>query len=84
MRQKVKFWVQLELPIPVGQRNGGVTEVNAHPHFSTERVVVVHNGIIENYVNLKAQLKEQGTFTSDTDQKLLLTPYTKSLSQVRL
>ena len=48
--------------------HGGVTEANAHPHFSTERVAVVHNGIIENYVNLKAQLKEQGyTFTSDTD-----------------
>ena len=40
--------------------HGGVTEANAHPHFSIERVAVVHNGIIENYVNLKGQLKEQG------------------------
>ena len=50
--------------------HGGVTEAN--PHFSTERVAVVHNGIIENYVNLKAQLKEQGyTFTSDTDTETI-------------
>ncbi len=52
--------------------HGGVTEANAHPHFSTERVAIVHNGIIENYVNLKAQLKEQGyTFTSDTDTETI-------------
>lgn len=52
--------------------HGGVTEANAHPHFSTERVAVVHNGIIENYVNLKAQLKAQGyTFTSDTDTETI-------------
>ncbi|MFD3317399.1 glutamine--fructose-6-phosphate transaminase (isomerizing) [Alteromonas macleodii] len=52
--------------------HGGVTEANAHPHFSTERVAVVHNGIIENYVKLKAQLKEQGyTFTSDTDTETI-------------
>ena len=52
--------------------HGGVTEANAHPHFSTDRVAVVHNGIIENYVNLKAQLKEQGyTFTSDTDTETI-------------
>ena len=52
--------------------HGGVTEANAHPHFSTERVAVVHNGIIENYVNLKAKLKEQGyTFTSDTDTETI-------------
>ena len=52
--------------------HGGVTEANAHPHFSIERVAVVHNGIIENYVNLKGQLKEQGyTFTSDTDTETI-------------
>ncbi|USI28556.1 glutamine--fructose-6-phosphate transaminase (isomerizing) [Alteromonas macleodii] len=52
--------------------HGGVTEANAHPHFSTDRVAVVHNGIIENYVTLKAQLKEQGyTFTSDTDTETI-------------
>ncbi|WP_334019626.1 glutamine--fructose-6-phosphate transaminase (isomerizing) [Alteromonas sp. S015] len=52
--------------------HGGVTEANAHPHFSTDRVAVVHNGIIENYVSLKAKLKGQGyTFTSDTDTETI-------------
>ncbi|NDV92503.1 glutamine--fructose-6-phosphate transaminase (isomerizing) [Alteromonas sp. 345S023] len=48
--------------------HGGVTEENAHPHLSTDRIAVVHNGIIENYEHLRDSLKEQGyTFTSDTD-----------------
>lgn len=48
--------------------HGGVTEENAHPHLSTDRIAVVHNGIIENYEHLRDNLKEQGyTFTSDTD-----------------
>ncbi|MCW8109094.1 glutamine--fructose-6-phosphate transaminase (isomerizing) [Alteromonas ponticola] len=48
--------------------HGGVTEANAHPHFSSERVAVVHNGIIENYQSLRESLREKGyTFTSDTD-----------------
>ena len=51
--------------------HGEPTELNAHPH-TAEPVAVVHNGIIENYVNLKAQLKEQGyTFTSDTDTETI-------------
>ena len=52
--------------------HGGVTEANAHPHYSSERVAVVHNGIIENYVSLKANLIEKGyTFTSDTDTETI-------------
>ncbi|MFC6438661.1 glutamine--fructose-6-phosphate transaminase (isomerizing) [Bowmanella sp. JS7-9] len=48
--------------------HGGVTEANAHPHFSGERVAVVHNGIIENYQSLRATQREAGyTFSSDTD-----------------
>lgn len=48
--------------------HGGVTEANAHPHLSTDRIAVVHNGIIENYEHLRDNLKAQGyTFTSDTD-----------------
>ncbi|MFQ3219225.1 MAG: glucosamine--fructose-6-phosphate aminotransferase (isomerizing), partial [Paraglaciecola sp.] len=34
--------------------HGGVTEANAHPHVSSERIAVVHNGIIENYQTLRA------------------------------
>ncbi|NDW21211.1 glutamine--fructose-6-phosphate transaminase (isomerizing) [Alteromonas hispanica] len=52
--------------------HGGVTEANAHPHFSSERVAVVHNGIIENYVSLRNQLSEKGyRFTSDTDTETI-------------
>lgn len=52
--------------------HGGVTEDNAHPHMSNERVAVVHNGIIENYLDLKEQLSAKGyTFTSDTDTETI-------------
>ena len=52
--------------------HGGVTEENAHPHFSNERVAVVHNGIIENYQTLRAQLAKKGyAFTSDTDTETI-------------
>lgn len=52
--------------------HGGVTEYNAHPHFSSSRVAVVHNGIIENYVSLRKSLSEKGyTFSSDTDTETI-------------
>ena len=52
--------------------HGGVTEYNAHPHFSSSRVAVVHNGIIENYVSLRKNLSEKGyTFSSDTDTETI-------------
>jgi len=52
--------------------HGGVTEANAHPHFSNERVAVVHNGIIENYEKLRNALKEKGyVFGSDTDTETI-------------
>ncbi|MCU7553447.1 glutamine--fructose-6-phosphate transaminase (isomerizing) [Alteromonas sp. ASW11-19] len=52
--------------------HGGVTEENAHPHFSSDRVAVVHNGIIENYMALRKSLSEKGyTFTSDTDTETI-------------
>src|SRR5262245_59153755 len=41
--------------------HGRPTEENAHPHRdSTGRIVVVHNGIIENYLELKKELQKQG------------------------
>ncbi len=47
--------------------HGAPTEGNAHPH-GTARVAVVHNGIIENHVELKAELQAQGqVFTTETD-----------------
>jgi glucosamine--fructose-6-phosphate aminotransferase (isomerizing) len=52
--------------------HGGVTEANAHPHFSSERIAVVHNGIIENYQSLRADLSAKGYgFTSDTDTETI-------------
>ena len=47
---------------------------NAHPHYSeSERLAIIHNGIIENYAVLKAGLMEQGyTFRSDTDTEVLV------------
>ena len=47
--------------------HGAPTESNAHPH-GTARVAVVHNGIIENHAELKAELQAQGqVFTTETD-----------------
>lgn len=52
--------------------HGGVTQPNAHPHVSTGRIVIVHNGIIENHEALRAQLKGLGyTFTSETDTEVM-------------
>jgi glucosamine--fructose-6-phosphate aminotransferase (isomerizing) len=60
--------------------HGGPTENNAHPH-ATDRVALVHNGIIENYAELKAELEqEQCRFVSDTDTEVvahLVTHYLK-------
>jgi glucosamine--fructose-6-phosphate aminotransferase (isomerizing) len=53
--------------------HGRPTEENAHPHRDcTGRVVVVHNGIIENYLELKRELQQQGhTFTTETDTEIV-------------
>ncbi len=53
--------------------HGRVTEENAHPHFdTTDRVHIVVNGIVENYVALKDQLREEGAvFTSETDAEVI-------------
>ena len=52
--------------------HGGVTEQNAHPHIADDRVAIVHNGIIENYLSLKEQLIAEGHhFKSDTDSEVL-------------
>ena len=52
--------------------HGAPSEVNAHPHQSNERIFIVHNGIIENYLELKDQLANKGyAFTSKTDSELI-------------
>jgi glucosamine--fructose-6-phosphate aminotransferase (isomerizing) len=53
--------------------HGRPTEENAHPHRDcTGRIVVVHNGIIENYLDLKLQLQKEGhTFVTETDTEIV-------------
>lgn len=52
--------------------HGSPEERNAHPHICNQRIAVVHNGIIENYQQLKAeQLKQGYVFTSDTDTEVI-------------
>src|SRR4029079_5219723 len=53
--------------------HGRVSEENAHPHYDTaDRVHVVVNGIVENYVELKDELQAAGAvFTSETDAEVI-------------
>ena len=53
--------------------HGRVTEANAHPHYDTDdRVHVVVNGIVENYMELKEDLRASGAvFTSETDAEVI-------------
>ena len=53
--------------------HGGVTDSNAHPHSACSKdIAVVHNGIIENYKELKKELTEAGhVFTSETDSEVI-------------
>ena len=52
--------------------HGVPSERNAHPHISRDLIAVVHNGIIENYEELRANLTAQGyAFTSDTDTEVI-------------
>ena len=52
--------------------HGEPSEENAHPHFSRDRIAVVHNGIIENYKPLRDKLLQQGyQFSSQTDTEVI-------------
>lgn len=53
--------------------HGAPSDVNSHPHTSMNgRISVVHNGIIENYLQLKAELEEKGyVFASETDTEVV-------------
>ena len=59
--------------------HGKPSEINAHPHM-TDDVTVVHNGIIENFHELKAELLAEGApFTSDTDTEVIAHLVTREL-----
>jgi glutamine---fructose-6-phosphate transaminase (isomerizing) len=52
--------------------HGAPAEHNAHPHFSANRIALVHNGIIENHDELRAELLAKGhNFTSQTDTEVI-------------
>ncbi|WP_456372668.1 glutamine--fructose-6-phosphate transaminase (isomerizing) [Thiolapillus sp.] len=52
--------------------HGIPAERNAHPHMSGERVAIVHNGIIENHADLRAELEAEGyRFVSETDTEVI-------------
>ncbi|MGA2873996.1 MAG: glutamine--fructose-6-phosphate transaminase (isomerizing) [Nitrososphaerales archaeon] len=76
INQKVNF---LDLNGTIGlahtrwATHGGVTKANAHPHVSNNnKIAVIHNGIVENYKDLKAKLISEGfTFYSETDTEVV-------------
>src|SRR3990167_6773505 len=52
--------------------HGAPLSHNAHPHFSRERIALVHNGIIENHEQLRAELSAAGyVFESQTDTEVI-------------
>lgn len=65
--------------------HGGITDVNAHPHLSNSKTItIVHNGIIENFEELKDILKNEGYhFTSDTDSEVIVNLLQKNYTKFR-
>ena len=65
--------------------HGAPKEYNAHPHMSHDgKIAVVHNGIIENYRELREELTRAGyTFTSDTDTEVVVHLLHRALSEGR-
>jgi glucosamine--fructose-6-phosphate aminotransferase (isomerizing) len=65
--------------------HGGVTEANAHPHVSSDNALtLVHNGIIENYKELKINLIKDGwTFKSETDTEVFSNLIAKKYKELK-
>lgn len=69
--------------------HGGITINNCHPHISNNgQFCLIHNGIIENYFELKTFLKENGfTFYSETDSEIIVNLieyyYTKNINKIK-
>lgn len=59
--------------------HGNPTDENSHPHFSQDRkVAIVHNGIIENYIDLRNSLEQEGvSFASQTDSEVVAHLFSK-------
>ncbi len=62
--------------------HGVPSENNAHPHMSEESIAVVHNGIIENFEDLREQLNKNGyNFSSETDSEVVAHMYHQAFTQ---
>ena len=89
---EVNLKVQLDsLPGKIGightrwATHGKVTDINAHPHQSNSgKIAIVHNGIIENFEELKKQLENEGySFKSETDSEVIANLLQKNYESTR-
>ena len=83
LEEKTKNFITDKFAIGIGHTrwatHGKPTELNAHPHLG-ESSYVVHNGIIENYAELKQELQKDGIkFLSQTDTEVIVHQFEKNL-----